>query len=94
MTKDEFASLTYLQVKGTGLANTCTVVKATDTPSSIKQGTYNLTHLCMEPTAVTVKEDDEFLDTKLMTRLTYTLDEIRYTWWLSPSLSLSLSSSL
>merc|ERR1712007_223227 len=28
----------------------------------------------MEPTAFTVKEDDEFVPTKLMTRLTYTLD--------------------
>lgn len=40
--------------------------------------------MCMEPTSFTVKEDSqfkggdtEFVKTKLMTRLTYTLDEVR-----------------
>jgi photosystem II oxygen-evolving enhancer protein 1 len=40
--------------------------------------------MCMEPTSFTVKEgsqfkggDTEFVKTKLMTRLTYTLDEVR-----------------
>merc|ERR1712137_1463162 len=34
--------------------------------------------MCLEPTSFTVKEEDstEFVKTKLMTRLTYTLDEI------------------
>lgn len=40
--------------------------------------------MCMEPTSFTVKEDSQFkggdtdfVKTKLMTRLTYTLDEVR-----------------
>merc|ERR1712100_667351 len=58
ITFDELQGLTYLQVKGSGLANTCPVV---------------------EPTSFTVKEEKadgstEFVKTKLMTRLTYTLD--------------------
>ena len=76
LTANERASLTYLQVKGTGLANTCSTVDAEDKASDIKAGTYALEHLCLEPTAITVKEEDKFLSTKLMTRLTYTLDEI------------------
>mmetsp|Transcript_9273 Transcript_9273/g.37964 ORF Transcript_9273/g.37964 Transcript_9273/m.37964 type:complete len:283 (-) Transcript_9273:32-880(-) len=76
LTADERASLTYLQVKGTGLANTCATVKADDKTTDIAAGTYALEHLCLEPTAITVKEEDTFLSTKLMTRLTYTLDEI------------------
>ena len=35
-----------------------------------------LSALCMEPTKFTVKEGSDFLDTKLMTRLTYTLADI------------------
>jgi len=76
LTSDERASLTYLQVKGTGVANTCSTVKSDDELSSIQAGQYALEHLCLEPTAITVKEEDTFLSTKLMTRLTYTLDEI------------------
>merc|ERR1712039_763415 len=46
-------------------------------------GDYTVTKLCMEPTSFKVKEESqfkgaaaEFVDTKLMTRLTYTLDDI------------------
>ena len=81
MTYDEFQGLTYLQVKGTGLANTCSVVETGGSGSSIKSGDYNLEKFCMEPTSFTVKEESsfkagesEFVKTKLMTRLTYTLD--------------------
>lgn len=49
----------------------------------IKSGNYKLTKFCMEPTSFTVKEESsfkggetEFVKTKLMTRLTYTLDAI------------------
>ena len=81
MTYDEFQGLTYLQVKGTGLANTCSVVETGGSGSAIKAGDYNLEKFCMEPTSFTVKEESsfkagesEFVKTKLMTRLTYTLD--------------------
>lgn len=49
----------------------------------LKAGTYKLDKFCMEPTTFTVKEesqfkggDEEFVRTKLMTRLTYTLDAV------------------
>merc|ERR1712216_443140 len=81
VTYDELQGLTYLQVKGTGLANTCSVVESGGSGSSIKAGDYNLEKFCMEPTSFTVKEESafkagesEFVKTKLMTRLTYTLD--------------------
>jgi photosystem II oxygen-evolving enhancer protein 1 len=73
--------LTYLQVKGTGLANTCPVVEAGVSGKEIKAGDYALEKFCMEPTSFTVKEESqfkagesEFSKTRLMTRLTYTLD--------------------
>lgn len=82
VTFDELQGLTYLQVKGSGIANTCPVV---DGGSSAlpKPGAYKMTKFCLEPTSFTVKEESQFKDgaaeftkTKLMTRLTYTLDEI------------------
>lgn len=49
----------------------------------IKAGNYRINKLCLEPTSFTVKEESqfkggeaEFTPTKLMTRLTYTLDEV------------------
>merc|ERR1712216_583716 len=78
---DEFQGLTYLQVKGTGLANTCPVVETGEAGSKIPAKDYKLEKFCMEPTSFTVKEESafkagesEFTKTKLMTRLTYTLD--------------------
>mmetsp|Transcript_4646 Transcript_4646/g.16046 ORF Transcript_4646/g.16046 Transcript_4646/m.16046 type:complete len:300 (+) Transcript_4646:61-960(+) len=78
---DDFQSLTYLQVKGTGLANTCPVIETESASLKIKAGDYQLKAFCMEPTSFTVKEESqfkggeaEFVSTKLMTRLTYTLD--------------------
>lgn len=68
-------------MKGTGLANTCPVVETGEKGSTIKAGDYALEKFCMEPTSFTVKEESsfkagesEFTKTKLMTRLTYTLD--------------------
>jgi photosystem II oxygen-evolving enhancer protein 1 len=81
---DEIQGLTYMQVKGTGRANTCpTLDEGTSEPSALKQGTYKLEQFCMEPTKFTVKEESqfrggatEFVNTKLVTRLTYTLDQV------------------
>ena len=49
----------------------------------MKAGNYKIEKFCMEPTSFTVKEESafkggepEFVKTRLMTRLTYTLDEI------------------
>ncbi|KXZ50902.1 hypothetical protein GPECTOR_14g15 [Gonium pectorale] len=82
LTFDELQGLTYLQVKGTGIANTCPVLETGTTDvSALKAGTYKLQNFCIEPTSFTVKEESqfkggesEFVKTKLMTRLTYTLD--------------------
>jgi len=87
LTYDEFQGLTYLQVKGTGLANTCPVLATSAGDVKIKAGDYKLGSFCMEPTSFTVKEesmvkgvDASFVDTKLMTRLTYTLDAMEGTF--------------
>jgi photosystem II oxygen-evolving enhancer protein 1 len=84
LTYNELQNLTYLQVKGTGIANTCPVIESAGTALKLKSGDYKFEKFCMEPTSFTVKEesafkggDDEFVPTKLMTRLTYTLDEVR-----------------
>ena len=118
---DELQGLTYLQVKGSGIANTCpTLDGGSANIKDLKPGSYSLGKFCMEPTSFTVKEesqvrvlgrrhgsidpsagtlcstgwevdaalglatpwflqfkggDSDFVSTKLMTRLTYTLDE-------------------
>lgn len=82
LTFDELQGLTYLQVKGSGIANTCPVLESgTTNLSELKAGAYKLEKFCIEPTSFTVKEESqfkggetEFVKTKLMTRLTYTLD--------------------
>jgi len=81
LTYNEFQNLTYSQVKGTGLANTCPVLEGEGSELTLGAGSYSLEKFCMEPTSFTVKEDSafvggqpEFVKTKLMTRLTYTLD--------------------
>lgn len=82
---DELQGLTYLQVKGSGIANTCPVIEGgSSNLKDLKAGNYKINKLCMEPTSFRVKEesqfkggDTDFVATKLMTRLTYTLDEVR-----------------
>jgi len=88
LTYDELQGLTYLQVKGSGIANTCPVIEGGTTDlKAIKSGNYKLEKFCMEPTSFTVKEESqfksgapEFQKTRLMTRLTYTLDEMSGTF--------------
>lgn len=88
LTYDELQGLTYLQVKGTGIANTCPVLDAGSTNlKDLKAGNYKIEKFCMEPTSFTVKEEspfkggeEEFVRTKLMTRLTYTLDAMNGTF--------------
>eukprot|EP01025_Chloroclados_australasicus_P062547 TRINITY_DN8217_c0_g1_i1.p1 TRINITY_DN8217_c0_g1~~TRINITY_DN8217_c0_g1_i1.p1 ORF type:complete len:356 (+),score=48.06 TRINITY_DN8217_c0_g1_i1:155-1069(+) len=84
VTFDELQGLTYLQVKGTGLANTCPTIEAASSDlKDLSAGEYKFAKFCMEPTSFTVKEESqfkggeaEFVKTKLMTRLTYTLDDM------------------
>jgi len=85
LTFDEIQSLSYLEVKGSGLANTCPVLAdSTGNKLSLKAGSYKIDSMCLEPSSFQVKVPPtdaksvtEFEKTKLMTRLTYTLDGIR-----------------
>ncbi|KAK1300765.1 hypothetical protein QJS10_CPB13g00136 [Acorus calamus] len=83
LTFDEIQSKTYMEVKGTGTANQCPTIEGGVDAFAFKAGKYNLKKLCLEPTSFTVKAEGvaknapaEFQKTKLMTRLTYMLDEI------------------
>lgn len=85
ITKSELNSLTYLQVKGTGLANRCPEVIGEDT---IKPGSGSkLVDMCIEPKAWAVEEEigkagkteKKFVNSKVMTRQTYTLDGVEGT---------------
>ncbi|OVA05192.1 Photosystem II PsbO [Macleaya cordata] len=83
LTFDEIQSKTYMEVKGTGTANQCPTIEGGAGSFSFKSGKYTMKKLCLEPTSFTVKAEGvsknsapEFQKTKLMTRLTYTLDEI------------------
>jgi photosystem II oxygen-evolving enhancer protein 1 len=82
LTKSEVNELSYLQVKGTGLANRCPEVigEGTITPKSGAR----LVDMCIEPKAWAVEEEvgkagkteKKFVNSKVMTRQTYTLDGV------------------
>jgi photosystem II oxygen-evolving enhancer protein 1 len=83
LTFDEVNAQTYSEVKGSGTANQCPIVETGSEKFKFKDGKYALKKLCLEPTSFTVKAEspfkggsEGFQSTKLMTRLTYTLDEI------------------
>jgi len=86
-TRSEISSLTYDQIKGTGLANTCPKVEAPSKDAKIKvQGgkKYKIEEFCLEPTSFQVLEEKltkqglvtEAVDTKVTTRQTYVLTGI------------------
>jgi len=83
-TRSDIASLTYEQIKGTGLANTCPKVEAGG-PDSIKVGAKSrINEFCLEPTSFQVLEEKltkqglvtEPVNTKVTTRQTYVLTGI------------------
>jgi photosystem II oxygen-evolving enhancer protein 1 len=82
LTKSQINELTYLQVKGTGLANRCPEVVGEDSISP-KSG-QKLVDMCIEPKAWAVEEEigkggkteKKFVNSKVMTRQTYTLDGV------------------
>jgi len=85
LTKNELNSLSYLQVKGTGLANRCAEVIG---EGSIKPANgQKLVDMCIEPKAWAVEEEigkggkteKKFVNSKVMTRQTYTLEGIEGT---------------
>nr|AFH57999.1 chloroplast PsbO3 precursor [Nicotiana benthamiana] len=91
LTYDEIQSKTYMEVKGTGTANQCPTIDGGVESFAFKPGKYNAKKFCLEPTSFTVKAESvsknappEFQKTKLMTRLTYTLDEIEGPFEVSP----------
>merc|ERR1712061_21003 len=60
LTFDELQGLTYLQVKGSGLANTCPVIEGgSSNLRELPSGNYNFDKLCMEPTSFKVKEESQ-----------------------------------
>merc|ERR1712186_57152 len=71
-------------VKGSGLASTCPVLEGGSTNlKDLPSGEYNFDKFCMGPTSFKVKEESqikggeaEFVDTKLVTRLTYSLRDM------------------
>eukprot|EP00550_Attheya_septentrionalis_P006525 CAMPEP_0198285192 /NCGR_PEP_ID=MMETSP1449-20131203/4503_1 /TAXON_ID=420275 /ORGANISM="Attheya septentrionalis, Strain CCMP2084" /LENGTH=307 /DNA_ID=CAMNT_0043982503 /DNA_START=51 /DNA_END=974 /DNA_ORIENTATION=- len=82
ITKSEINQLSYLQVKGTGLANRCPEVIGED--SITPKAGARFSEMCIEPKAWAVEEDigkggkteKKFVNSKVMTRQTYTLDGI------------------
>ena len=83
LTFDELQSLTYNEIKGSGVANQCPIIAGGTDGFALKAGKYSISKMCLEPTSFTVKteapfkgQEEQYVKTKLMTRLTYTLDEI------------------
>jgi hypothetical protein len=56
-TREDIASLTYLQIKGTGLANTCPIVQPSESgKNSINVGAgAKIDEFCLEPTTFQVR---------------------------------------
>lgn len=86
LTRSDIEQLSYLQVKGTGVANRCPEVEGSKGAIKIEPGkNYKIVDLCLEPKTFQVEEESSsrkgevkksFVDTKLMTRATYTLTGI------------------
>jgi len=85
LTRSEVLSLSYDQVKGSGLANRCPEVIGEQSISLSSGKKYKIVDLCLEPKSwqveeeITVKKGEpvkEFVNTKLMTRQTYSLDGV------------------
>jgi len=82
LTKSQIQQLSYLQVKGTGLANRCAEVIG-EGKIAPKTG-QKLVDMCIEPKAWAVEEEigrggkteKKFVNSKVMTRQTYTLEGI------------------
>lgn len=79
-------SMTYDEIRGTGLANTCPQLDETSRGSfPIEAGkSYKLTSLCLQPTAFFVKEEAatkrakaSFVPAKVMTRYTSSIDAVQ-----------------
>ncbi|MFM2064360.1 MAG: hypothetical protein RLZZ507_4031 [Cyanobacteriota bacterium] len=90
--------LTYEQIRGTGLANKCPQLAETSRGSIALDGSksYSIKELCLEPTNYFVKEEPankrqkaEFIDGKLVTRYTSTIDQVQGDLKINPDNSLT-----
>jgi photosystem II oxygen-evolving enhancer protein 1 len=90
-------ALTYDQIRGTGLANSCPQLEETSRGAIALDSSksYGITSLCLQPTSFFVKEESankrkeaEFVPTKVMTRYTSSIDAV------SGSLKLNSDGSL
>jgi photosystem II oxygen-evolving enhancer protein 1 len=77
--------LTYEQIRGTGLANSCPQLEETSRGSLPLDSskTYSVTNLCLQPTTFFVREESankrkeaEFVPAKVMTRYTSSIDAV------------------
>mmetsp|Transcript_109670 Transcript_109670/g.189718 ORF Transcript_109670/g.189718 Transcript_109670/m.189718 type:complete len:341 (-) Transcript_109670:69-1091(-) len=87
-TRDDLASLTYDQVKGSGLANTCPKVNKAGAGGIKIGGLKQLSDFCLEPTSFAILEEQMTqqkgtqtvpVPSKVTTRQTYVLDGIEGT---------------
>jgi photosystem II oxygen-evolving enhancer protein 1 len=85
LTYDQIKSLSYEQVKGTGLANKCPQLSdfARGSLSLDANQKYQITDLCLEPTsyfvkqeAVNKRQEATFVPAKLLTRATSSIDAV------------------
>jgi photosystem II oxygen-evolving enhancer protein 1 len=76
-TRAQLDGLTYQEIKGTGLANTCVKVEGGGTSSIPIGGLKSMNEFCLEPTSFEViNEDGKVEKSKVTTRQTYTLTGI------------------
>ena len=86
LTAADVRQLTYEQVKGTGLANRCPEVTSSKGKIMLdKSHKYKVVDMCLEPKQFMVEEEvsrrkgevkREFVDTKLLTRASYSLGNV------------------
>lgn len=86
LTRADIEQLSYSEVKGSGSANRCPEVEGSKGTIKLDTGkSYRIVELCLEPKQFQVEEEvgvkkgdavKAFIDTKLMTRATYTLTGI------------------
>ena len=78
-------AMTYDQIRGTGLANSCPQLEETSRGAIALDSnkSYSITNLCLQPTSFFVKEESankrreaEFVPTKVMTRYTSSIDAV------------------
>ncbi|NMF84731.1 photosystem II manganese-stabilizing polypeptide [Nodosilinea sp. P-1105] len=78
-------ALSYEQIKGSGLANLCPQIDETrrDAIAIAPNQTYTLKELCLEPKVFLVKQtplvkrqETKFVPSKMLTRASYTLDQV------------------